>query len=476
MAKFQVYNLGSLNLKISPMLQKPGDLLRSVNVESYPFGAKRKRSGYTTYLGTMPNGSVVQDLAHWTRTNGTQMWNYAFAGGLLYYSTQGTGAWTICGNGTWNPGGTLTTAIGWDNGTVGTTDVMMVADSIGTVRHSADGTSFTDTASAPAAAVALANYSTRIYAAGTNSFIFWSNSGTITDWVNDSFNLVIPGPGKPLSMFTNNNRLVITKNSGHIFRYDRFELADLTTDLGPTSSRSLSDLEESTIYLNRKGFYSYSGNSPQLISNSIERQIYNSAETGIVGTTFDSAPGIAHNYKYYSTIGTTSDDLSSGTVKDAVAVYDYQLNEWSNYSYANKPTSYLSYTDAVGSAQLIFGGGSQVYQMSGTATSDNGTPIEAVLEGVLSFGNPETEKKFNYLWAFFNPGCEAQVQIAIGDTYTSEKKNWIDLGDTVNGVAEYKFSPGSRGRLLFWKVKENSATARFIFYGFTVDLDNIERN
>ena len=56
MARFPVFSLGGLNLKVSPLLQNPGELTRSVNVDSYPIGGKRKRAGYTTYLGTTPNG------------------------------------------------------------------------------------------------------------------------------------------------------------------------------------------------------------------------------------------------------------------------------------------------------------------------------------------------------------------------------------------------------------------------------------
>jgi len=100
MATLRVYNISGINLAVQPLLHKEGDLLRSVNVENFPIGAKRKRPGYITYLGTA-NGSQVNGLFNWTRNNGTQFWNYRFSGGLLYSSQQGTGAWTITGNGTW---------------------------------------------------------------------------------------------------------------------------------------------------------------------------------------------------------------------------------------------------------------------------------------------------------------------------------------------------------------------------------------
>ena len=66
---------GSLNLAVNPLAIKPGDLIRAVNIETDQFGAKKKRPGYTTYLGTMPNGSVVSDLLNFQLNNGTQFWN-----------------------------------------------------------------------------------------------------------------------------------------------------------------------------------------------------------------------------------------------------------------------------------------------------------------------------------------------------------------------------------------------------------------
>ena len=468
MSRNQVFNLGGVNLKVSPLLLQPGDLIRSVNVETYPLGAKRKRPGYITYLGTMPNGSAVQDLATWTLNNGTQLWNYALAGGLLYYSTQGTGAWTICGNGTLSASGTLTTAA--------MENTLLVGDNVSATRHTTNGTSFTNTTSAPIA-VSMTDYHQRIFAAGTASNLFWSNVGTPTDWTNDSSSVLIPGPGKLHSLFTTGARqgdsLIATKNSGKMFSYDEFVLNDLTTRLGPTSNRSIGSVENFRVYLNRLGFFRFSGSRPSLLSNAIERQIYNDRGSGIIGTTFDSAPGGAHQYRYYASIGTVTDDLTDETIPDAVAVYDFQQNEWWNYSFANRPTSFLSFTDASGSARFIFGGGSQCYEVVGTAVSDNGATINSVMEGVYTHGSPDLDKEWRYLRASANPGCEGHIQVAIGDTFTKGKKNWISLGDFTNGVVEYRFPSGSRGKLLFWKLSEASRNTRWQFYTFSVEANVI---
>src|SRR3990172_2476237 len=199
MATIQVYDIGGINLKVQPLLHKEGDLIRSVNVETFPIGAKRKRPGYVTYLGTMPNGSAVQGLFNWTRNNGTQFWNYAFAGGLLYSSQQGTGAWTITGNGTFNSAGTITNAV--------LEDTLCVSDGVGSVFTTTNGTSFTAAAASPVS-VSLEEYHQRIYAAGTASNLFWSNVGTPTDWTNDSSSVLIPGAGKLSALFKSGDRLV----------------------------------------------------------------------------------------------------------------------------------------------------------------------------------------------------------------------------------------------------------------------------
>lgn len=466
MAKYQTFQLHGLNLRLNPLDLNSGEFIRAVNVESSPIYAKRKRSGYITYLGTTPNGSVVDDLMNFTRNNGTQLWNYAFAGGLLYYSTQGTGAWTICGNGTLNAGGTLTSAV--------LEDTLLISDGIGSIKHSTNGTSFTNTTAAPIA-VSLREYHQRVFAAGTASNLFWSNVGTPTDWTNDSSSVLVPDAGKLQSIFKSNDRLIATKNSGAVFRYDETTLLDLTTSLGPTSSRSIGNLEDYRIYLNRSGFYGYGGNKPELLSNPIERLVYNDAGDGIIGTTFDNAPGVTHNYRYYCSIGTVTDDLTDETISNAVVVYDFQLNEWSTYTYANRPTSWLSFKDVNGNQQLLFGGGSQVYQVSGTATTDNGSAIETALEGVIHSGSPETDKRWGYLWAFFNPGCEANIQVALADTFTKAHKQWVNLGDAKDGVVEYKFRTGAESKLLFYKITDSSKNARFNFYGLAYSAELEDR-
>jgi hypothetical protein len=198
--------------------------------------------------------------------------------------------------------------------------------------------------------------------------------------------------------------------------------------------------------------------------------------SAVAGTTFNNAPGVTHRYKYLCTVGTTTDDLTNETISDCVSVYDYQNNIWGDYTYANKPTSYLSFKDGNGDQQLIFGAANgQCYQVAGTATSDNGAPIESVMEGVIHLGTPESDKEWKYLWAFFNPGCRANIQVSMGDTFTKGKKKWIDLGPAKDGVVEYRFPSGSMTKLLFWRVYEISTNAGYDFYGLSIEATVVDR-
>ena len=463
--KSRIVNFKGLDLKVNPLAQSEGELLRAVNVVDDLVGAKEKRPGYVTYLTSLAGN--VDSLWTFRRNDGTQFWNYGVAGGSIFYSTQGTGVWTISGNGTMTSGAPVFNAI--DENT------MLVCDGTAVTRHSTDGTSFTNTSGAPIAR-GMVPYQNRIYAIGTASTMFWSNAGTPTNWIDDSSSINLPGPGGLNSINKVTDRVITSKNSGIMHRWDGYNLVDLSTDLGPTSAVSVSKVEDFAFYLNRLGIFGFGGNKPELISNPIEKLIYNDAGIGIVGTTFDNAPAVAYKYNYYLSVGTVTDDLVYGTVNNAVIKYNYQLDQYSTYSFANKPTAFGTYQDQNGSVQMLFGDSTgQVYTYGGTALSDNGATIEAILEFVIHGGQPELEKKWNMLWMFFNPGNQAKVQVAIANTFTHQNLVWRDLGDCADGIVEFDFPSNSRGRLLFVKIYEASRSNRFQFLGCAYDFDPIER-
>lgn len=471
MSLVRVYNLGELQLKVSPFLQKEGGLLHCYNAERDGYGNYTKRPGYISYLGTA-DGLPVNTLFSWIRNDGTTFHNYRYSGSVLYYSKQGTGAWTIPDNGTYTSNSHIGYAV--------LDDVMITGDGTAATRHTTSGTLFVNTDYAPKSSQFI-EYQGRIYSgrgtanAGTDTNWFYSSTGTATDWTTDSSSIRIPGEGKILSSFKSADRGIVTKDTGAIFKWDGDYLIDTVTNLGPSSPYSIVSMENNKIWLNRKGFYGFSGIRPQILSNAIERQIYNQANTGIAGSIFDTAPAGAYKYDYFCAVGTVTDDLTGKTISNCVMKYNYQDNEWANWKFSHTPTAFGSYKDQSGDEQLIWGDANgQCYQLAGTALSDAGLPIESELMGVLHFGSPETDKKFNYIWAFTNPGCQAKIQVAVADTFTKGKLNWIDLKQTQDGVMEARFPSGSQGKLLFWKLYEMSKDARWVFYGFSVDFDLIK--
>lgn len=464
MPTFSNYDQRGLNQQTNPLLPQD-EFIQLVNVDSQPFGAKTKRPGYATYLTSL--GARVDTLFSWQRNNGTQFWNYAAAGGTLFSSQQGTGAWTVTGNGTVTDGTIFHDVL---------EDTLVITTPTGTnTLSTTNGTSFTDiTASggAPGGGVGVVEYQNRIWIPGTASNLFYSTTGTPTDWTSDSSSVAIPGAGRLLSAFKSQDRLITTKNSGLMHRWDGFSLVDLATDLGPSSNRSITSVEDFKFYLNRQGYFGFGGGKPEIISNQIQPQVYNSAGSGIVGTVFDNAPSGRFKYDIYTAVGSVTDDLTYETINRGIQKYNFQQDEWSNYDFANLPTAFNTYKDASGVEQFIFGDSTgQCYTFGGTNTADNGVAITVTMQMVIHGGQPNIDKRWKTLWMFFNPGCEAQVLVACENTFHPNTKKWIAVGDVKSGVAELHFPPNSRSKLLFVKITESSEDARLTYYGYACDAE-----
>lgn len=465
------FNVGGLNLYTNPMyhgyvqqaMQTDGELIRCVNMDSTPLGAKMKRPGYVPFLGTTTNaGSPVTSLFSWVQDNGSQAYLYCFAGSTLSYydATAGTGTdWILCGNGTFTG-----TRVGY---TV-LNNTLIIGDGIGSTRHTTSGTSFTNTTLAPASQF-FEQYQNRVFV-GTGNTLFYSTTGDPTNWntsgTSDSSSLTIPGGGYLTKLYKLGDRLHITKNRGNVFRWDGFSLVDISTTLGMTSPYSYGSIEDSGLYLGRNGIYMADIGGPQIISNPVGRYLINENNTGIASPQFGTAPGVTYKYDYLVAVGSTRDDLTDEPLNNAILKYHILKNEWLTYQFNDNPTALHSYIDASGSQSLYFGNSSgQVFKYGGTALADNATAVPAVMDMVFNYNAPWFEKDWRWFWGFFNPGCEAQVQVALVDTFNRANKKWIDLGDAKTGIVQYRFPTGSRSRLLFVRIKESSKGARFTYYG-----------
>lgn len=458
--------LGGLNLYTNPLmdLSTDGQIIRAVNVDSSPYGAKNKRNGY----GTLAAGSVssrIDDLFSWTPDGGTSPWVYANAGGTLLYSKNGTGAWAVCSNGTLTSGSHVGYSV--------LNNTLIISQAGGTTRDTSTGTSFNDTALAPAGAY-LEQYQNRIYITGTSSDLFYSVTNNGTNWsttgTSDSSSIRIPGAGLPNKLFKLADRLFIPKQSRNMFRWDGYSLVDTSSNMGPSSPYSYGSVEDNGFWINEKGIFTSNGDQPQLISNPIYRFFNNSNGSQIQGTALGSAPATVFYYDYLCAVGSMTDDFTNETVPNAIIKYNFQKNEWLNWSFNDMPTSMHSYRDELGNPQMIFGNASgQVFQMQGTATSDNGQPIESIFEMMFDYGNPMLQKEWRILWGFFNPGCGATIQVATSDTYIKENKRWRTIGPAKEGVVFYRFNQGERARFLYVKITDSSRDPAYEAYGIGLD-------
>lgn len=465
--------LQGLNLYTNPLMDlgSDGQIIRAVNVDSSPFGAKNKRQGYGTFAaGALSN--PPNTLFSWTPDGGGSQFVYAQDGNVLKYSQNGTGAWAIAGNGTISSSSTSVLGYTVLNNT------LIVSTNGGTTRYTTDGVTFVDASGAPAGNF-LEQYQNRVFIGGSSSTLTYSVTGDPTNWqttgTSDSSSFTIPGAGRINKLFKLADRLFVSKEFRQLFRWDGFSLVDTASNLGPSSPYSYGSVENNGFWLNEKGIFTSAGAAPQLISNPIYRFFNNTTGSQIAGTSFGSAPAAIHYYDYFAAVGSMTDDFTDETVPNAIIKYNFQKNEFLNWSFADFPTTMHAYRDLNGVPQLLFGAGvagvaGTIFQL-GTQTSDNGAPIESILELMFDFGNPLLQKDWRILWGFFNPGCGAQIEVATSDTYIKENKNWQTVGPAKEGVVYYRFRNGERGRFLFVKVTESSRDPAYICYGFGLEAD-----
>ena len=221
-------------------------------------------------------------------------------------------------------------------------------------------------------------YQNRIYASGTAGDCFTQQLMTQqigTQGTSDSSSFKVPGAGKNSRIFKTSDRLIIPKKR-FMFKWDGYNLIDMTTEYGPSSPYSLGKVEDYRFFINKYGHYGFGGSKAQLLSNAIQRQFYNNDGSGILGTAFSTLPAECHIYDYLSSVGTVTDDFTSRVMTNTIIKYDFQKNEYLNWDFANKPTSFLSFKNNSSVQTLIFGDASgQVYQLDNTI--DNGSTIDA---------------------------------------------------------------------------------------------------
>lgn len=488
-------------------LQIDGQLIHAVNVYSPGIGIQAKRPGYVTFLGTA-DGSQVNSLIAFPKQDGTTLWLYRASGSQLLYSQQGTGAWTLAlGSAGGDGGGTITA--GNHIGAAILNNVLIVGDGSGTPRTTTNGTQFNNASNSPVGAQHFCQYHQRVYATnGTTSDCFYSSYGSADNWSAvlpaDSSSFTIPDEGASSFMFVAGDRLNVTKSKGKIFVWDETSLIDTTTKYGPTMPWSIKNIDDTWFYPNQIGLFQTDGATRTIVSNPVQRQFYNRQATGMGTTqigTSSSACAETFIWDYLVTIGTITDDFVGRKIPNAILKYDFQKNVFHNWVFNDVPTAMLSYVDANNQKQFIFGNNAgQCFQLSQTATSDNGNPISSEMVFIFNYSNQQTafsqtsasmvsgsswQKRWKYLRAFFNPGCEINVQYAFSDTLTYQHLKWSDpINTKIGGGDFWQFSDGAlemrfsndpnnlaRSRFLFVRYYEDSDNANWTFYGQQVDAE-----
>jgi len=465
---YTINNFKGINTKVNPLLQEEGSLLTCVNLDADPIGAKTKRGGLETFLNN-PDSEQVNNIFSFQA--GTVDYLYRMSGSICYYyEIGGAGTtWTPAGNGTFSGGGRLGNTVLYDT--------MIAGNGIGSTRHTTNGTSFTDTTLAPLARYWTNNFG-RGYAANDQT-LFWSSANDITNWstggTSDSSSIQLPGGGTANGLFATYNRVIASKSSGLMHRWDSYARETVPGELAPTSNWANTNMDDLRLYPNRRGIYAFSGDYPKLISRPIEKQFYNQANSGIPGTLFSDLAAGEFNYTYYLSEGSYTDPMTGNSLNNAVAVYDYFDNEFSNYQWPFTPTSYGDYTDENGDSwQLLGDSTGQVYRVNNSLTSDVGTAIEAYMEGFSVLEKGYQDKKVYRAWIHTNPGCQAKLQISMTNSLFETSRKWFDVGDLSRGVTYVEFPQDkNRGKYLFYRVYESSSDAPWTIYGITFEFDYV---
>ena len=154
-----------------------------------------------------PDNAQINSLFSYSpypTNSGTQLFLYRASGSQLYYSLQGTGAWTLAqGSAGGDAGGTISN--GQHVGYAVLNNVLTVGDGMGSTRYTTNGTQFSNTSLAPIAQY-LSQFHGRVYTSvGTSGYLQYSVANDATNWntggTSDSSAFIVPNEGGVLNHF-----------------------------------------------------------------------------------------------------------------------------------------------------------------------------------------------------------------------------------------------------------------------------------
>lgn len=460
----QYQNIG-MHRNVSPLAVLKGEWKKIVNWDISKIGCATKRDGYTYILNT-PDASEILTLIPFEVGSYRKLiminaagklycadpavdstWGSAKLTGL---STSGRWGWTVLHDGSGNP-------------------YMILGNGI-EVYKTTNGTTFSAVSGAPLAKY-WASYQERVYAAGVpadEDVLHWCSIGDLTNWSavapNDSSSLNIDkhSGGTIQNIRALNDRIVIYKKT-RMKRWDEEYLRTVMSSDGLDAPYSLAEINGMAFSLDRNAIRLYDGNAPQELSSKIEDLIF-----GInFGTT--NTPricGEVFKKKYYLSVGTITDE-DGNTISNAWIVYDFNKNAFWLYSLAHQATAMTKLMCSDGVQRLYFGGtAGKVWQMF-SGDTDDGTEIEAYLEGHVFYpAGIETFIEPKEVTVVSKFGHEMKVQLT--DDYSD---NTITIGEFDKPVTSNLTSELGKNVLGLVVRVAHASKGKPIFYGFTLGME-----
>lgn len=449
-----------MHRNVSPMDVLKGEWKKIVNWDIAKIGCATKRDGYTAILNT-PDASEILTLMP-LEIGTIRKIIMINAAGKLYCADPAVdstwGAAKLTG---------LSTTERW-TGTLLHDDsgnpIFVLGNGL-TTYYTSDGITFT---SGVAAGFPLAKYWTsfqeRVYGAGVpadKDVLHWCSIGNALNWSavspNDSSSLNIDKFFGGVIQFIKmlNDRVVIWKEK-LVKRWDEDYLRTVMSSDGLDAPYSVAEINGMAFSLDRNAIRLYDGSAPQELSSKIEDLIF-----GIdFGTT--NTPricGEVFKKKYYLSVGTITDE-DGDTISNAWIVYDYNKNSFWLYSLATQATAMCKLKCSDGVQRMYFGGtAGKVFQMF-LGDTDDGTEIEAVLDGHI-FYPAGVEQFINPTEIIVASKFGHEMEVQLRDDYNDEtttigehdkpvSNNLTDeLGNHVLGLA-VTITHASKGKPIFY--------------------------
>lgn len=431
-----------MNRAVPYHLAKDSELDLCINANAALIGAKTKRPPYATYLDN-PDSSKVQALYFWLKADGTKML-FRVSNGVIYRQTIGTDAtWQSVETGLTDTRTGIATLNGKTFFSTGE-DPMI---------YTADGAAFVEvTAGTPPRPKFLTVFQGRLQGAASStevstqdsltgpSSIYFSRVNDGTDWnidLNDpsaaGFAYIDPDSNGRINGFHKAlNREMIFKQSA-LYRYDGTTVSDLNL-ITTTSGYSVASLKDFLIFLNQDGVWGYSGTTPDIISVAIKDII-----ASLDGDELVDASAAVYKREWFCSVGAVTID---GIVIDNCVLHlDFDNAMWHIYSFAHKPTAWVTFRDADNNEQLLFGDeDGQCYLWDSGDDGDAGTPIEMLVR-THNYDDslPENPKQYDSCYIEAEPSAGLIAQFSVDDG------NWYELGEVNEPITKFTFPKGVTG-------------------------------